>query len=63
MAELEVLCHFYSEDLSGDDDVKREYRNIHALLNAWEFDENEAVPRDIEDLLIFLGIPKISLHC
>ena len=59
-AELEVLCHIYSEDLSGDDDVKREYQNIHALLNAWEFDENEAVPRDIEDLLIFLGIQKLT---
>ena len=55
MTELKTLCHFYSEDLSGDDDVKREYQNIHALLNAWEFDENEAVPRDTEDLLIFLG--------
>ena len=60
MTELKTLCHFYSEDLSGDDDVKREYQNIHALLNAWEFDENEAVPRDTEDLLIFLGKQKLT---
>ena len=33
--------------------------DIHALLNAWEFDENEAVPRDLEDLLIFLAIQKL----
>ena len=59
LAELEALCHFYPEDLSGDGDVKREYRNIHALLNAWEFDENKVGPRDIEDLLIFLKIKKL----
>ena len=60
LTELKTLCHFYSEDLSSDDDVIREYQNIHALLNAWEFDENEAVPRDIEDLLIFFGKQKLT---
>ena len=60
LAELKTLCHFYSEDLSDDDNVKREYQNIHALLDAWEFDENEAVPRDTEDLLIFLGKQKFT---
>ena len=60
LAELETLCHFYSEDLTGNEDVKMEYQNIDALLNAWEFDENEAVPRDIEDLLIFLEKQKLT---
>ena len=46
---LKTLCHFYSKDLSSDDDVIREYQNIHAFLDAWEFDRNETVPRDIED--------------
>ena len=27
---------------------------MHALLNAWEFGDGEAVPRDHEDLLLFL---------
>ena len=69
LAELKVLCHYYSKDLSGDDDVKRECESIHAFLNAWEFDENEAVPRDIKDLLIFWEYKssrlnsRTTLHC
>ena len=47
-AEFKTLCQFYFEDLSSDSDMTREYKNMHALLNAWDFDE-------IEDLLIFLG--------
>ena len=34
--------------------VLKEYENIHALFNAWEFSDGEAVPRDHEDLLLFL---------
>ena len=30
------------------------YHNMHALLNAWEFGDGEAVPRDYEDLHLFL---------
>ena len=35
LAELKIFCHFYSEDLSGDDDVKREYRNIHGCSKGY----------------------------
>ena len=58
--DLQTLCDFYREDLSGNEDVKMEYQNIHALLNAWEFDDNEAVPRDVEDLLRFLTKAKLT---
>ena len=34
--------------------VLKESENIHALLNAWEFSDGEAVPRDHGDLLLFL---------
>ena len=34
--------------------VLKEYENIHALLNAWESSDGEAVPGDHEDLLLFL---------
>ena len=58
--DLQTLCDFYGEDLSGNEEVKREYQNIHALLNAWEFDDNKAVPRDVEDLLAFLTKTKLT---
>ena len=32
---------------------KLECKNVHALLNAWKFEDGDAVPRDHEDLLIF----------
>ena len=33
---------------------------MHALLNAWEFGNGEAIPRDTEDLLIFLEKHNLS---
>ena len=51
--QLKTLCQFYSEDLSSNEMVFLEYKNVHALLNAWKFEDGDAVPRDHEDLLIF----------
>ena len=51
--QLKTLCQFYCEDLSSDEMVFLEYKNMHALLNAWKFEDGDAVPRDHEDLLIF----------
>ena len=33
--------------------VVLEYNNMHALPNAWELEEGDAVARDAEDLVIF----------
>ena len=37
-----------------------EYKNIHTLLNAWDFVDGEAVPRDAGDLLVFLQKHNLS---
>ena len=37
-----------------------EYKNMHDLLNAWDFVDGEAVPRDAEDLLVFLQKHNLS---
>ena len=37
-----------------------EYKNMHDLLNAWDFVDGEAVPRDAEDILVFLQKHNIS---
>ena len=34
--------------------VVLKYKNMHIFLNAWEFGEDEVVPRDTEDLSLFL---------
>ena len=52
--QLGTLCQFYSDDLSPGEIVVLEYNNMHVLLNGWEFEEGDAVPRDAEDLLLFL---------
>jgi len=54
LEQLNVLSEFYRKDLGSKEMVLKEYENIHALLNAWEFSDGEAVPRDHEDLLLFL---------
>ena len=52
--QLNLLLQFYEKDLGPKDMVIQEFENVHALLNAWEFSEGEAVPRDHEDFLVFL---------
>ena len=52
--ELCTLMQFYEKDRSSNDTVSREYENLFLVLNTWEFEEGEAVPRDHEDLLQFL---------
>ena len=54
LEQLNVLSEFYRKDLGSKEMVLKEYENIHALLNAWEFSDGEAVPRDHEDLLLVL---------
>ena len=54
LEQLNVLSEFYRKDLGSKEMVLKEYENIHALLNAWEFSDGEAAPRDHEDLLLFL---------
>ena len=53
---LKVLVDFYTKDLATLEIAQHEYCNLYALLNNWDFCEGEAVPRDHEDLLIFLQI-------
>ena len=61
LEQLSILCQFYSDDLSSSEILVLEYKNVHALLNAWEFGEGEAVPRDAEDLLLFLTKHNLSI--
>ena len=37
-----------------------EYKNMHALINAWDFVDGKAVLRDPEDLLVFLQKHNLS---
>ena len=60
LQQVQTLCNFYSKDLSTEATVLMEYKNIHALLNAWDFIDGEAVPRDAEDLLVFLEKHNLS---
>ena len=60
LKQLQTLCNFYSKDLSSEKTVFMEYKNIHALLNAWDFVDGEAVPRDAGDLLVFLQKHNLS---
>ena len=53
LKQLKTLCEFYHEDISSKEIVLMRYKNMHALLNAWEFGNGEAIPRDTEGLLIF----------
>ena len=52
--QLNVPSEFYQKDLGSKEMVLKESENIHALLNAWGFSDGEAVPRDHEDVLLFL---------
>ena len=54
LIQLNALLEFYKKDLGSSETLVKEYHNMHALLNAWEFGDGEAVPRDHEDLLLFL---------
>ena len=47
---------FYEKDLSSTsiETVSREYENLYLVLNSWEFNVGEAVPRYHQDLLHFL---------
>ena len=54
LKQLQTLCNFYSKDLSSEETVFIEYKNMHDLLNAWDFVDGEAVLRDAEDILVFL---------
>ena len=60
LKQLQTLCNFYSKDLSSEETVFMEYKNMHALLNAWDFVDGEAVPWDPEDLLVFLQKHNLS---
>ena len=60
LKQLQTLCNFYSKDLSSEENVFMEYKNMHALLNAWDFVDGEAVPRDAEELLVFLQKHNLS---
>ena len=54
LEQLNTLCSFYHNDLPAKETVIMEYKNVHALINAWDFVDGEAVPRDAQDLLVFL---------
>ena len=37
-----------------------EYKDVHALLNAWKFEGGDAVPRAHEDLSIFFLVHNLT---
>ena len=46
LKQLKTLCEFYNEDISSEEIVLVQYKNMHALLDAWEFGKGEAILRD-----------------
>ena len=54
LEQLNALSEFYRKELGSKEMILKEYEKKHALLHAGEFSDDEAVPRDHLDLLLFL---------
>ena len=69
LEQLNALSEFYRKELGSKEMILKEYENKHALLNAWEFSDDEAVPRDQEvssfslSRIVFWVSLRVLLHC
>ena len=41
--DLKTLSNFYNDNIESNEILLKQHQNLHALLNAWEFLEGEAV--------------------